>query len=190
MKQILFLLLLATACTANAQYGIDNSGGSIRAGIAYVHDFPGLHGEAAYLQYNFPLNEWLQGGIGAKRLQTAGYPRTQTVREFTKATTLDFSLLFVPLHTDNAALRIGAGYSFSFYKVRRSYPVYTAHADPSAASDISWPQTDAKGSTRGVGLTAEYEYYISRQFSAGASISLSKVYGTVVMGGPFVAFKL
>ena len=191
MKQIMFLLLMAAACNANAQYSsISETGSSIRAGIAYVHDFPGLHGAAAYAEYNFPLNEWLQGGVGVKRIQTAGFPRTQTVREYTKATALDVSLLFVPLHTENAALRIGAGYSFSFYNVRRSYPVYTAHADPSAAPDVSWPQKDVKGKVQGVNLIGEYEYYFNNRFSAGAKIALCKAYGSVLMGGPFVGIKL
>jgi predicted porin len=190
MKQILFLLLMAATCTARAQYGGDeNSNGRIRAGVAYVHDFPGLNGGGAYVEYSFPLNEWIQGGVGIRHIEAGGYPRTQTVREYTKATALDFNLLFVPFHTAHAAFRIGAGYSFSFYNIRRSYPVYAAHADSSTVTGISWPQTDAKGSTRGISLVCEYEYYFSNNFSAGAKIALCKAYGSVIMAGPFVAVK-
>jgi hypothetical protein len=189
MRQILFLLLMAAACKANAQYSsIENTGGSIRTGVAYVHDFPGLHGAAAYAEYSFPLNDWLQGGVGVKHLQTSGYPRTNTVREYTKATTLDFELLFVPVHTENAALRVGLGYTFSFYKIRRSYPVYTAH--DGGAADITWPVADSKGNVHGTSLIGEYEYYFGNTFSAGARIELAKAYNYVVMGGPFVAIKL
>ncbi len=192
MKQVFILLLLTAAFTARAQYSADeNFSGRIRAGVAYTHDFPGLRGASAYLEYSFPLNEWIQGGIGIRRVQTSGFPRTETVREYTKATALDFKLLFVPYHTEYAALRIGAGYSFSFYNIRRSYPVYVAHADPAATPEISsWPQTDATGRTRGISVTAEYEYNVSERFSAGAKIEVCKAYGTVVMGGPFVAVKL
>ncbi|MEO5592969.1 MAG: outer membrane beta-barrel protein [Chitinophagaceae bacterium] len=191
MKQIFFLLLMAVACTAHAQYsGDENFGSRIRAGVAYVHDFPGLNGIGAYAEYNFPLNEWIQGGAGVRRVETGGYPRTATVREYTKATALDVNLLFVPFHTENAAFRIGAGYSFSFYNVRRSYPVYTAHTDQAAGIETSWPQMDAKGTTRGVSLMAEYEYNFSNNFSAGAKITICKAYGSVVMAGPFVAVKL
>ena len=191
MKQIFFLLLMAVACTATAQYsGDENFSGRIRAGAGYVHDFPGLNGMGAYAEYSFPLNEWIQGGVGIRRIETGGYPRTQTVREYTRATALDFNLLFVPFHTENAAFRIGAGYSFSFYNIRRSYPVYASHADPVASPDISWPQTDSKGRARGISLTGEYEYNLSNNFSAGAKITLCKAYGSVIMAGPFVAVKL
>jgi hypothetical protein len=188
MKQILFLLLMAAACHANAQYSTDNPGGNLRAGVAYVHDLPGLNGKAAYADYSFPLNDWLQGNAGLRHIETSGYPRTQTVREYTKATSLDVSLLFVPVHTENTALRLGAGYSFSYYNARRAYPVYTSHAD--AAIDVSWPQTDTKGLAHGISLIGEYEYSFGNNFSAGVKIALVKAYGSVVMGGPFVGIKL
>ena len=188
MKQILFLLLIAAAFTTHAQD--ENTSGRIRAGAGYVHDFPGLNGAGAYAEYSFPLNDFIQGGVGIRRVETAGYPRTTSVREYTKATALDFNLLFVPYHTENAAFRIGAGYSFSFYNIRRSYPVYAAHTDVSSPAAVSWPQQDSKGRGRGISVTAEYEYYLSNGFSAGARIALCRAYGSVVMAGPFVAVRL
>ena len=190
MKQIIFLLLMAAAGTANAQFNSDMTrGGAVKAGIAYVHDFPGVNGPGAFVEYSFPLNEWLQGGIGIRRVQTGGYPRTQTVHEYTKATALDFNLLFSPVHTDKFALRIGSGYSFSFYNIRRSYPVYVKSAN-SSAETVQWPQSDEKGKAHGISLLAEYEYYFNDNFSAGARVSVCKAYGNVVMGGPFVTIKL
>src|SRR5450432_2965875 len=184
MKQILFLLLIAAACHANAQYsGTEIGSGNIRAGVAYVHDFPGLNGPGAYVAYNFPLNDWLQGGVGVKHISTSGYPRTKTVHEYTKANSVNFELLLVPVHTENAALRIGLGYTFSFYHIRRSYPVYTAH--DGGAADITWPVADSKGNVHGTSLIGEYEYYFGNTFSAGARIELAKAYNYVVMGGPF-----
>ena len=187
MKQVFFLLLIATVITAHAQD--ENSSSRIRAGVAYVHDFPGLHGAAAYAEYNFPLNDFIQGGAGIRRVQTAGHPRTAAVQEYTRVTSLDVNLLFALYHTENAAFRVGAGYSFSFYNIRRSYPVYTTHADTQAA-DVSWPQKDTGGRTSGLSLAAEYEYYFSSGFSAGAKVSLCKAYGSVLMAGPFVAIRL
>lgn len=187
MKQILFLLLSAAVITAHGQE--ENSSGRVRTGVAYVHDFPGLNGAGAYAEYNFPLNDFIQGSAGLRRVQTAGYPRTALVREYTRATSLDVNLLFALYRTENAAFRAGVGYSFSFYNIRRSYPVYTTHTDIQAA-DISWPQNDTRGRTSGVSLATEYEYYFSNGFSAGAKIALCKAYGSVVMAGPFVAIRL
>jgi hypothetical protein len=189
MKQVLFVLLMAAACTVNAQYNsLENNGGSIRTGVAYVHDFPGMHGTAEYAQYSFPLNEWLQGGMGVKHLQTSGYPRTSTVQEYTKANTIDFELLLVPVHTENAALRVGLGYTFSFYNIRRSYPVYTAHDN--GAATVAYPVADSKGNVHGTSLVAEYEYNFGNTVSGGVKMELAKAYGYVVIGGPFVAIKL
>ena len=42
------------------------------------------------------LNDNLEGAFGIKRLNMSGYPRTTTVNEYTKATTLDFNLYFLP----------------------------------------------------------------------------------------------
>ena len=191
MKNLFTVLLMAAAFTASAQYSADeNFSGRLRAGVGYTHDFPGLHGLAENIEYSFPLNEWLQGSAGLRRVQTAGYPRTSTVKEYTKATALDVSLLFVPFHTDRAAFRVGTGYSFSFYKTRRTYPVYASHTDPQATPDIAWPVKDASGRVSGLSLTAEYEYYITPQISAGAKVSVAKAFGSVVMAGPILGIKL
>jgi hypothetical protein len=192
MKRIFFLLFTAIAFTAQAQTSFsENSMGAIKSGAGYVHDFPGLNGAGAFVEYSFPLNEWLQGGVGIKRIQTAGYPRTQTVKEYTKATTLDFNLLFVPFHTENSAFRIGAGYSFSFYNIRRSFAVYGVHTEsPSTSGPSSWLVQDGKGRVNGPSLMAEYEYYFENRFSMGARIMLGKAYiNNVVLGGPFVSVR-
>ena len=103
----------------------------------------------------------------------------------------DFNLLFVPFHTDNSAFRIGAGYSFSFYNIRRSYAVYAVHTDlPSTTGPSSWLVQDAKGRLSGASLIAEYEYYFQNSFSAGARVMLCKAYvNNVVLGGPFVSMR-
>lgn len=190
MKQVLFFFFMAVACTASAQYSDGNAigGGSIRAGVSYVHDFPGMKGPAVSLGYNFPLNDWLQGGIGVKHISTSGFPRTSTVREYTKANTIDFELLLVPVRTENAALKIGLGYTFSFYNIRRSYPVYALHDNEPAS--VTWPVTDSKGNVRGTRLIGEYEYNFGSGIAAGARVEVAKAYGYVVLGGPFVAVKL
>ena len=189
MKTLFFFLMMTAAVTVNAQYGDDNiSGGSVRGGVGYVRDFPGVNGKAVYAEYSFPLNDWLQGGIGVKHLETSGYPRTTTVQEYTKANAIDFELLLVPMHTENAALRVGLGYTFSFYNIRRSYPVYTTH--DGQATTVAYPVADSKGKVHGTKLVAEYEYNFGNTISAGAKVEVAKAYGYVVIGGPFVSIKL
>lgn len=185
MKQFFALLLLAASFTSHAQDLSTN--GRLRAGVAYVHDFPGMNGKAGVVDYAFGLSESLQGTISFRHVETSGFPRTTTVREFTKANSLDMGLQYAIVRTDNAALRIGAGYTFSFYNIRRSYPVYTAHTGQ--ASDVSYPVTDSKGRSSGLSLTAEYEYNFSERISAGVKLSLCKAYDNVVMAGPFVGVR-
>jgi hypothetical protein len=190
MKAIFLFLMLATASAANAQYSEDGNvrAGSLRAGVGYVYDFPGMTGTAIHAGYSFSLNEWLQGGIGIKHVHESGYPRTHTVQEYTNANALDFELLFVPLHTEQAALRVGLGYTFCMYSIRRSYAVYTTHEGQ--AADISYPVSDSKGNAHGAGLVAEYEYYFSDVVSAGLKLQVTKAYDGIIMGGPFVAIRL
>jgi hypothetical protein len=189
MKTILFLLGIAVSLGASAQVS-DNpaTAASVKLGLSYVHDFPGLNGFGAHGEYGFPLANWLQGEVGLKRIQASGYPRTATVNEYTRSTTLDFNLLFVPYSNASGALKIGGGYSFVFYNLRRSNPVFeTTGTD----KEPSWQVQDSRGETNGCSLVGEYEYYFSENVSAGARVSLAKAYsGHVWMGGPFVAIKL
>lgn len=190
MKQSLFLLLTVITITAHAQSDFsEKNTSSIRLGGAYVRDFPGLNGAAAFAEYSFPINEWFQAGIGLKHIETSGYPRVQTIKEYTRATTIDLNLMFVPYHTDNAAIRIGTGYSLSRYNAKRSYPVFEGHGTTVEGQAPTWKEYDAKGWTRGVILSAEYEYYFESNISIGAKIALSKAYSDIVVGGPFVSVR-
>jgi len=160
---------------------------ALKFGVSYVHDFPGMNGYGAHAEYGLPVTDWAQLEFGVKRIQAGGYPRTDAVNEYTRATTLDFNILFVPFSTDNSALKIGGGYSFVFYNLRRSYPVFANGAKEAT----SWPVADSKGNTRGCSLIGEYEYCFSENISAGARVSLAKAYSEHVwMVGPFVAIKL
>ncbi len=160
---------------------------ALKAGVSYVHDFPGLNGFGVHAEYGLPVTNWAQLEFGVKRIQAGGHPRTETVNEYTRSTTLDFNILFVPYSDDNSALKIGGGYSLVFYNLRRSYPVF-ANGSKEATG---WPVQDSKGNTRGCSLIGEYEYYFSDNVSAGARVSLAKAYsGHVWMAGPYVAIKL
>lgn len=185
MKHFFAFLLIAAALNSHAQDFSSN--GRIRAGVAYVHDFPGMNGKAGFVDYAFGLSDALQGTIAIRHIETSGFPRTNTVQEYTKANSLDMGLQYAIVRTDNAALRVGAGYTFSFYNIRRSYPVYTSHTGQ--ASDITYPVADSKGRSSGLSLTAEYEYRFSEHFSAGVKLSLCKAYDNVVMGGPFIGLN-
>ncbi|MFT3933195.1 MAG: hypothetical protein QM726_06240 [Chitinophagaceae bacterium] len=189
MKQFLILLLLATTCACHAQIitGDENFPGRLRVGAAYVHDFPGVNGPGIYADYHFPLNEWIQAGVGIRHIETSGYPRSQSIKEYTKASALDLSALFVPFHTENMAFRVGLVYSFTMYNAKRGYAVYTNHDNQPA--DVSYQANESKGKARGMGLTAEYEYNLNERFAAGAKISYCQAYTDVLMAGPFVAIK-
>ncbi len=191
MRKILLSLTVAVCCiSAHAQESFsDNYSGSIKLGAGYVYDFPGMNGYGVHGNYSFPLSEWLQGEAGLKRIEASGFPRTSAIKEFTKASVLDFNLLAVPFHSDNAAFRIGGGYSFSFYHILRSYPSYGTAANGPTAKDPSWQTQESKGRMNGFSLTAEYEYYFQNKVSAGVRVSLCKAYNNVLMAGPFAAIN-
>lgn len=186
MRTTVILLLAVLLCTFTAQSQIskEESRGSFKLGVGYVHDFPGLNGYGIVGEYALPLNQWLQGGIGLKRISTSGHPRTAAITEFTKATTVDFNLMFIPVGTEYFDLKIGAGYSFSFFRNMRSYPVYDA-----ASKQMNYVAQAGQGKTSGMSLSGEFEYYFEGNLSAGARVSLTKAYTHVIMGGPFVAVR-
>ena len=115
-------------------------------------------------------------------------PRTTSVNEFTKATTIDFNLYYVPLSTGLSELRIGAGYSFSFYKTRRSYPVIVQHGGD---QQTNWPVQDGKGRVSGFSLIGEYEYFFPEtNFSVGLRASMFKAYDRVTFAGVFAGVRI
>jgi hypothetical protein len=185
MKQFIVLLLLLWVVKANAQFD-DQPPGSIRIGAGYTHDFPGLNGYTVTGEYLQPLTDCLQGSLGIKYASMIGYPRTQDVQEFTKATSLDFNLFYLPVHTEAHTVRIGLGYSFSFYNIKRAYPL--------ASTDgkiTSWPSQEQQGRTSGINLVTEYEYKIpNSSLSVGVRGALYKAYERTYYIGPIVGFQL
>lgn len=167
----------------------DGYKGSVKSGLSYVHDFPGVKGAAVYVEYVTPFNEWLEGSFGVKRLQTSGFPRTSSIREFTRATTIDFNLLVVPFSSETTALKIGLGYTCSMYHARRASSQYDKNIPATTHSEPVWQTSDLKGSSRGMTLTAEYEYFLSGNLSFGAKIQYTKGYQYVITGGPFAAIR-
>ncbi len=145
-----------------------------------------MTGVAGFARYNVAVNDWLQAVAGLKRIEASGHPRTASVTEFTKATTIDVALLAVPFATDHAALRIGLGYTFSFYHTRRTYPDY-GHNNQEAV--VNWPVVDSRGRAHGTTLEAEYDYYFSDIFSAGFRVSVCKAYDGIIMAGPFAGIR-
>ena len=184
MKKSLVILLVVVCCIAQAQ---ELSRNVLKIGGGYSKDFPGLSGYGLAGEYAYSLSNRLEGSFGVKRLHMSGYPRTASVNEFTKATTLDFNLYFLPLGNESNLLKIGLGYSFSFYKTRRSYPVIETHG---AEKETSWPVQDAKGRTSGILITGEYEYLFPSNFSVGLKASLCKAYDQVFFIGPFLGLRL
>lgn len=184
MKNLCLVFCLLGCAIARAQdYSEFNN--SIKIGGGYAHDFPGLNGYSVFAEASRSMSNKLKGAIGFKVNNLQGYPRTQQVQEYTKSTGIDFTLYFVPLTNETHELRIGAGYSFSFYKIRRSYPVITEHGGQRITN---WPVQDSKGRVSGVSLVGEYEYHIpGTDFSAGLRASLYKAYDKVTFLGVFGA---
>jgi hypothetical protein len=184
MKRVLsvFLLLSVLTGTIHAQ----DLRPVVRAGAGYARDFPGLSGVSVSAEIIQPFMSRIEGGFGLKRVQMEGYPRT-SAKEFTKATTLDFSLYFLPLMLEQHQVRIGMGYSFTFYKIRRSFPVM----DEAGEKVALWNVQDQKGKGRGFGFSCEYEYLLPESdLSLGLRASLFKAYDGVSFIGPFVGLRL
>ena len=187
MKKLLASFFLLISFHINAQDYFSETDGTIKIGSGYVRDFPGLNGYAIAGEYSHTLSESLEGGFGLKRLNMSGNPRTNSVEEFTKATTLDFNIYFLPFKNESNILRIGAGYSFSFYKTRRSYPVIETHGTEKITF---WLIKNAAGRSSGVTLTGEYEYILAENFSLGVKASLCKAYDRDFYIGPFLGIRL
>lgn len=185
MKKSLVILLFVMCNQLHAQN--DVSYNILKVGGGYTRDFPGLSGYALTAEYAHSLSENLEGGFGIKRLDMSGYPRTSKVNEYTKATTLDFNIYFLPIANETNLLKIGVGYSFSFFKTRRSYPVIETHG---TEKTTSWPIQDAKGRASGITVSGEYEYIISSNVSLGIKASLCKAYDRVFYIGPFMGIRL
>ncbi len=169
--------------------GLQAQDNSVKIGGGYAHDFPGLNGMSVFGEASRYLSDRFKGGIGIKYSNMHGYPRTPEVREYTKAASIDFNLYFIPLTTEKHEIRIGAGYSFSFYQIRRSFPL-TFIPGPDTEPTTKWPIQDKKGRVSGVSLIGEYEYFFPEtNLSAGLRASLFKAYDHVSFVGVFGAVR-
>jgi hypothetical protein len=186
MKCIILLLLACSIGRLQAQFS--ESPGILKIGTGYTHNFPGLNGYTIVAEYVFPLTQQIQGGIGAKHADMNGYPRTNSVQEYTKANSLDFNLYWVPLRSETQSFRIGLGYSFCFYNIKRAYPVISTTGDTKVTS---WPSQTAKGRTTGINLIAEYAYKIPNSLlSVGLRGALYKAYDRTYFIGPVIGYQL
>ena len=176
----MFLVCLFFAFSTEAQFEEDF--GKIKIGAGFTHDFPGLNGYTVSGEFSKMFSDNLEGAFAVKRINLSGYPRTNSVNEYTKATTVDLNIYFIPLQSEDHILRIGAGYSFSFYNTRRCYPLFHLEG-------TTWPIEDQKGRTSGISLSGEYEY-IFPSFSIGLRTSWFKAYDRVAYIGPFIGIKL
>lgn len=193
MKRVLILLLLATAIQVSSiqvkaqSYFETENIGTLRIGAGFTHDFPGLNGYTVAGEFSRNLSDRIQGAFGIKLINLNGYPRTQQVKEYTKAKTIDFNLFYIPFQTENQQFKIGLGYSFSFYNTRRSYPLTHTPDIPT----IEWPIQDFKGRTSSASVLVEYEYSPSESmFTYGMRAAIHRAYDRVFYVGPFVGVRL
>jgi hypothetical protein len=188
MKKAVFILLLPIYWQTQAQKNVFSEKiGRIKIGAGYSKDFPGLHGYGIHAEYSHSLHPLLEGGFGIKRINISGYPRTALIKEYTKATTLDFNIYFLLLTNERNTLKLGTGYTFSFYKTRRSYPL----VETSGTEKITtWPIQDASGRSTGIIFSGEYEHEFTDGLSLGLKVSLCKAYDRVFYASPYVAIRL
>ncbi len=187
MKRVLLAILLFCSVFANSQsYSFIDRIGSVKIGAGYAQDFPGVAGHGISGEITFQMAERFEGGIGFKRLSMQGFPRTATVKEFTKANTVDFNIYYLPVITENSILRVGLGYALSSYKIRRSYPV----VNTGGIDKLTYPTKEEKGRTKGGSVMIEYEYFLANSnFSLGARAAWFKAYDRALYIGPFVGFS-
>lgn len=186
MKYLFTVAGLVFCSTLIAQFN-DASVGTLKLGAGYTKDFPGLRGISVYTAFSKPLNNYLEAEAGIKYINLQGTPRTSSINEYTKATTLDFTLYFLPVNTELHALRIGGGYSFSFYKINRSYPTIDKTAEETTTN---WIQQPGKGRSSGFTLIGEYQYNCTEQWVVGVRAALFQAYDQVSYLGPYVALRL
>ena len=185
MKRVLFFLFCFIASYSQAQYSEHSI--SLKLGAGYAQDFPGLGGYGIIGELSVPMNERLEAAIGVKRMSMQGYPRTNDVQEYTRATTIDFNIFFLPINTGAHIVRLGGGYAFSFYNIRRSYPVVTTSG---TEKQTNWPVQENKGRASGINIIGEYEYLLENSnISLGLRAAWYKAYDRVSYIGPFVGLR-
>lgn len=186
MKRVLSVIFLLAALCSQAQF--NESTVTVKLGAGYAQDFPGLGGYGIVGEVSMPMSDRLEGAIGMKRMNMQGYPRTASVKEFTSATSIDFNIYFLPLNTESSKIRMGAGYAFSFFKTRRSYPVTTGNGSEKLTT---WPVQDQKGKSSGLSLIGEYEFTPEgSNISFGVRAAWYKAYDRVTYVGPFAAIRI
>ena len=189
MKRVLTILFSLVVISSQAQFNnnFTDNFGNVKLGAGYMQDFPGLGGYGILGEFSVNMSDRLEGAIGIKRMSMQGYPRTNTVQEYTRASTIDFNIFFLPVCTDAHIIRIGAGYSFSSYSIRRSYPLTTTTG---IEKQTTWPVQDKKSRSSGVSVITEYEYLIANsKISIGVRAALYKAYDRVSYVGPFVGLR-
>jgi hypothetical protein len=183
MKRSFVILLVCLSGLTKAQE--QSIKPQLKGGIGYAHDFPGLNGYTLVTEYLLPANSWLEAGIGAKYVNLSGYPRTPEIKEFTRATTLDFTLYLVPMQTDRHLISLGLGYSFSFYDIQRAYPI----ANAENPKQISWLPQPEKGRVSGANLVLDYEYHLlNSPVNLGFRAAMYKTYQTTYFVGPTIGY--
>lgn len=107
---------------------------------------------------------------------------------YTKATTADFIIYYFPMEQEKHILRVGLGYAFSFYKIRRSYPIEQATG---TGKNITWQPQEKQGRVSGFNLIGEYGYLLPESnFSLGIRAALYRAYDRAGYFGPFVGVRL
>jgi hypothetical protein len=191
MKLILLFVSVLCAQHIYAQSSWDDAAlppATFKVGAGFSVDFPGLKGVTAFAELDRRISRRLEVGIGLKRMSMSGYPRTPDVREFTKATTIDFNFFVLPVATELHSVKIGVGYTFAYYDKHNAIPVILK--DINGHSTTTWEVKDDKGKNSTFNLLGEYEYAIpGTNYCAGLRGAIYHAKDASYFAGAFVGVK-
>jgi hypothetical protein len=180
MKPLALLFCLWLGLDAQAQNF--ESTGTFKLGAGYEQDYPGMNGYGLALEYIKPLNDRMEVSIGGRRMHLSGIPQTPLIEEYNKASSIDFAFYWLAVHTENHRVRIGPGYSFSFYSICQAYPQWP---EGSASKTPVWSAQYVSGRICGLNVLAEYQYHLTRSAcSFGLKAALYKSYDRTWFIGP------
>jgi hypothetical protein len=183
---VLFTIAANTALAQFQAYDADDRLSAFRLGAGFTHDFPGMNGYTVLGEYARRLGNRIEIAAGGKFINTQGYPRTKTVQEYTRAFTLDVNLFFLPVRTEVHTVRLGVGNAFTFYRLRRAFPLITEHGGEQVTN---WGSEDGKGSQRTFSVIADYEYALREGLGVGLRGALYSAKEKTIFIGPYIAMK-
>lgn len=189
MKQFVLPLVMLLSVHCQAQWNEPDQTFTLKTGAGYSVDFPGLTGVTGFAEASKRISRHIEVAAGFRLMRMKGFPRTSEVEEFTRATSVDFTLFGIPLSGEQHALKLGLGYSFAFYNKRNAYPKISTL--PGHAGETEWVVQEDKGRNSNFNLIGEYEYRMpNSSLSLGLRAALYNAKDISYYVGPWVGIRL